>query len=111
MLQYTHGYGFAMSLAAQEGEEGTPTLVVKDLPPVATRGAPVGNPAIYYDENMPGYVIAPSGIRELDYPSGDDNVYASWALLFTSPDQWFRDSLACVVSGGGDDEAAWTVRR
>ena len=28
-LQYTHGYGFAMSLAAQEGEEGTPTLVVK----------------------------------------------------------------------------------
>ena len=33
-LQYTHGYGFAMSLAAQEGEEGTPTLVVKDLPPV-----------------------------------------------------------------------------
>jgi uncharacterized membrane protein (UPF0182 family) len=38
-LQYTHGYGFAMSLAAQEGEEGTPTLVVRDLPPVATRDA------------------------------------------------------------------------
>ena len=77
-LQYTHGYGFAMSLAAQEGEEGTPTLVVKDLPPVATRDAPVGNPAIYYGEHMPDYVIVPSGIRELDYPSGDDNVYASY---------------------------------
>ena len=77
-LQYTHGYGVAMSLAAQEGEEGTPTLVVKDLPPVATRGAPVGNPAIYYGEHMPDYVIVPSGIRELDYPSGDDNVYASY---------------------------------
>ena len=77
-LQYTHGYGFAMSLAAQEGEEGTPTLVVKDLPPVATRGAPVGNPAIYYGEHTPDYVIAPSGIPELDYPSGDDNVYGSY---------------------------------
>ena len=77
-LQYTHGYGFAMSLAAQEGEEGTPTLVVKDLPPAATRDAPVGNPAIYYGEHMPDYVIAPSGIHELDYPSGDDNVYASY---------------------------------
>ena len=77
-LQYTHGYGFAMSLAAQEGEEGTPTLVVRDLPPVATRDAPIGNPALYYGEHMPGYVIAPSGIRELDYPSGDDNVYASY---------------------------------
>ena len=31
--------------------------------------------------------------------------------LFTSPDQRFPDSLACGVSGGGDDEAAWTVRR
>ena len=77
-LQYTHGYGFAMSLAAQEGEEGTPTLVVKDLPPAATRDAPVGNPAIYYGEHTPDYVIAPSGIHELDYPSGDDNVYASY---------------------------------
>ena len=27
---------------------------------------------------MPDYVIVPSGIRELDYPSGDDNVYASY---------------------------------
>ena len=77
-LQYTHGFGFAMSLAAQEGEEGTPTLVVKDLPPVATRGAPVGNPAIYYGEHMPDYVIVPSSIPELDYPSGDDNVYGSY---------------------------------
>jgi uncharacterized membrane protein (UPF0182 family) len=77
-LQYTHGYGLAMSLAAQEGEEGTPTLVIGDLPPVATRGAPAGNPALYYGEHMPDYVIAPSGIREFDHPSGDDNVYASY---------------------------------
>ena len=77
-LQFTHGYGVAMSLATLEGEEGSPTLIVKDLPPVATRGAPVGNPAIYYGEHMPDFQIVPSGVRELDYPAGDDNVYASY---------------------------------
>ena len=69
-LQFTHGYGVAMSLATLEGEEGSPTLVVKDLPPVAIRGAPVGNPAIYYGEHMPDFQIVPSGVRELDYPRG-----------------------------------------
>jgi uncharacterized membrane protein (UPF0182 family) len=78
-LQFTHGYGVAMSLATQEDEQGTPTLVIKDLPPVATRGAPVGNPAIYYGEHVPNYHIVPSGVRELDYPAGDANVYASYA--------------------------------
>jgi uncharacterized membrane protein (UPF0182 family) len=78
-LQFTHGYGVAMSLATQEDEQGTPTLVIKDLPPGATRGAPVGNPAIYYGEHVPNYHIVPSGVRELDYPAGDANVYASYA--------------------------------
>jgi uncharacterized protein len=77
-LQFTHGYGVAMSLATQEEKEGTPTLVVKDLPPVASRGAPLGNPAIYFGEHVPDFHIVPSGIRELDYPAGDDNVYASY---------------------------------
>ena len=77
-LQFTHGYGVAMSLATQEDEQGTPTLVIKDLPPVATRGAPVGNPAIYYGEHVRDYHIVPSGVRELDHPAGDANVYASY---------------------------------
>ena len=51
-LQFTHGYGVAMTLATQEEGEGTPTLVIKDVPPVATRGAPVGNPAIYFGEHV-----------------------------------------------------------
>jgi len=77
-LQFTHGYGVAMSLATQEREDGSPTLVIKDLPPVGTRGAPVGNPAIYFGEHMPEFRIVPSSIRELDYPAGDDNVYGSY---------------------------------
>lgn len=77
-LQYTHGYGLAMTLAAQEGEQGSPTLIVKDLPPAGQRGIEVKNPAIYFGEHMPGFRIVPSDIRELDYPAGDTNVYASY---------------------------------
>ncbi len=77
-LQYTHGYGIAMSLATHENRQGVPTLVVKDLPPEAGRGLRIDRPAIYYGENMPGYRIVNTGIKELDYPRGDANVYTSY---------------------------------
>ena len=77
-LQYTHGYGLAMSLAAQEGAQGSPSLIVRDLPPVTERGVEMGRPAIYYGEHMAGFRIVPSDIRELDYPAGDENVYVSY---------------------------------
>ncbi len=77
-LQYTHGYGLAMNLVAQEGEEGTPTLLVKDLPPVAEAGLTVTQPAIYYGERVPDYRIVNSKVEELDYPRGDENVYTRY---------------------------------
>ena len=77
-LQYTHGYGLAMSLAAQEGGQGTPSLIIKDLPPVAERVLEITQPAIYYGDEMEGYRIVASGIGELDYPKGDRNVYVSY---------------------------------
>lgn len=81
VLQYTHGYGLAMSLAAHEdvSGEGVPKLVVKDLPPVAGGGLRIDQPAIYYGERMPGYRIVNTGIEEFDYPKGDANVYARYA--------------------------------
>lgn len=33
-LQYTHGYGLAMSPVSQEGTEGLPQFLIQDLPPV-----------------------------------------------------------------------------
>lgn len=74
-LQYTHGYGLAMSLAAQEGNEGSPSLIVKDLPPVTRDGIRAKKVALYYGEHTPDYRIVRTGIREFDYPKGDDNVY------------------------------------
>ncbi|HSR54966.1 MAG TPA: UPF0182 family protein, partial [Alphaproteobacteria bacterium] len=45
-LQYTHGYGLAVSLAAQEGSQGSPSLIVKDLPPVTRDGLKAGDVGI-----------------------------------------------------------------
>ncbi len=79
-LQYTHGYGLAMSLAAHEDAagEGVPTLIVKDLPPVAEGGLRVEQPAIYYGEEMAGHRVVSTTIEEFHYPSGDANVYAHY---------------------------------
>ena len=81
VLQYTHGYGLAMSLAAHDDVtgEGVPKLVVKDLPPVADDGLRIDQPAIYYGEKMPGYRVVNSGLEEFDYPRGDANVYVRYA--------------------------------
>ena len=78
-LQFTHGYGLVMSLASQEGEEGTPTFLIQDLPPRTPAGLTLDQPAIFYGEKMPGYRIVNTGVKELDYPKGDENVYTRYA--------------------------------
>lgn len=77
-LQFTHGYGLAMSLTAMKDEEGGPILVVKDIPPSSEAGLTVSNPAIYYGETMSGYQIVSTSIPEFDYPRGDKNAYVRY---------------------------------
>ena len=71
-LQFTHGYGLAMSLAAQEGEEGAPTFLVQDLPPVTKYDLEIDQAGIFYGEMMAGYRIVNTGVEEFDYPKGDE---------------------------------------
>jgi uncharacterized membrane protein (UPF0182 family) len=78
-LQYTHGYGLAMSLTAEKDAQGAPVLVVKDLPPVAESGLSVAQPAIYYGEAVSDYRIVATSVPEFDHPKGDENVYTSYA--------------------------------
>jgi uncharacterized protein len=78
-LQYTHGYGLAMSLTAEKDDQGAPVLVVKDLPPTAESGLSVAQPAIYYGEAVSDYRIVATSVPEFDHPKGDDNVYTSYA--------------------------------
>jgi len=77
-LQYTHGYGLAMSLTAEKDDQGGPVLIVKDIPPKTAGGLVVSQPAIYYGENMRGYRLVTTAVPEFDYPRGDKNVYSTY---------------------------------
>lgn len=74
-LQYTHGYGLAMSLASETDDQGGPVLVVKDIPPQSANGLEVTEPAIYYGEKMSDHLIVNTSVKEFDYPRGDENIY------------------------------------
>jgi uncharacterized protein len=88
-LQYTHGYGVVMTPGADKTPDGRPVLVIKDIPPVTPPGLAVPQPAIYYGEEDSGYRLVNTGVREFDYPKGDDNVYTSYqghgGVLLDSP--------------------------
>ena len=77
-LQFTHGYGLAMSFVSKKGQDGLPIYVIENIPPQSDYGLKVDQPAIYYGEKTPGYRIVASQIKEFDYPKGDDNVYTSY---------------------------------
>jgi uncharacterized membrane protein (UPF0182 family) len=77
-LQYTHGYGLAMAPAADKTPDGRPVFILKDIPPVTPPSLGVTQPAIYFGEEDSGYRIVNTGVSELDYPSGDDNVYTTY---------------------------------
>jgi uncharacterized membrane protein (UPF0182 family) len=77
-LQYTHGYGLVMTPGADKTPDGRPVLVIRDIPPVTPPGLEVQEPAIYYGEEESGYRLVNTGVREFDYPKGDDNVYTDY---------------------------------
>lgn len=77
-LQYTHGYGITMNEVADVGPEGTPILLVQDLPPISSVGLEIRQPAIYYGMGTPTYRIVNTDVPELAYPRGDENVYTHY---------------------------------
>ena len=87
-LIYTHGYGFTLSPVNQVDEGGLPYYFVKDIGTTTDEqatlslsrdldrdGIPIGKPRIYYGELTDNYIMTSTKVRELDYPSGEENVY------------------------------------
>ena len=76
-LQYTHGYGAAISPTTEFTREGRPEFFVKDIPPGPGKESLAGvvpeitQPQIYYGENSARYVIVNSLEPEFDYPAID----------------------------------------
>jgi uncharacterized membrane protein (UPF0182 family) len=77
-LQFTHGYGVVVNPINEVTGEGLPQLWVKDLPPKVSVDLAIERPEIYYGEAAGDYVFVQTTEREFDYPSGDENVYASY---------------------------------
>ncbi|MDH7602980.1 MAG: UPF0182 family protein [Armatimonadota bacterium] len=77
-LQYTHGYGFAMSPVNEVNSEGLPQFFVKDMPPVASVDLPIVNPGVYFGELTENYVFVNTTAPEFDYPTGDKHKATSY---------------------------------
>ncbi len=75
-LQFTHGYGLALSPVNEVTAEGLPVLLVKDIPPVGDFN--IERPEIYFGEKTDNYVIVKTNTQEFDYPMGDENVYGHY---------------------------------
>ncbi|HLY67451.1 MAG TPA: UPF0182 family protein, partial [Chloroflexota bacterium] len=75
-LQYTHGYGIAMSPVADVNSEGLPQLIEHDLPPQGP--LQITRPEIYYGTQTRNWVIVNSTQQEFDYPQGDANVFSTY---------------------------------
>ena len=71
-LSYTHGYGAVMAPSNEVSQEGDPSLVIKDIPPVSESGlgVEITRPELYYGEQTQDYAVVRSGAEEIDYSIG-----------------------------------------
>ena len=90
-LVYTHGYGFTLSPVNKVDEGGLPYYYVKDIgtgreesgnltvsSPLLRDSIPIGKPRIYYGELTDTYVMTSTKVKELDFPSGETNIYTTY---------------------------------
>ena len=63
-LKYTHGFGLAVSPTNKVSVSGQPELIVKDIPPKATKGLEIKEPRIYYGELTNDYIITNTKTKE-----------------------------------------------
>jgi uncharacterized protein len=75
-LQFTHGFGVAMSPVTEVEADGRPTFLIQDVPPVGK--IPLKRPEIYYGLKSLDFVIARSGMQEFNFPGPDGPVYTHY---------------------------------
>src|SRR6266571_4352359 len=71
--------GLTLGPVNQVTPEGLPVLFIKDLPPASSVSLRVTRPELYFGELTDSWVFARTHQREFDYPSGDENIFASYA--------------------------------
>jgi uncharacterized membrane protein (UPF0182 family) len=82
-LVYTHGFGFTMSPVNTAGPDGLPTYFVRGIDNVPSseevrQSIPIGDPRLYFGELTNTYIMTNAQVLELDYPSGNENIYTTY---------------------------------
>jgi uncharacterized membrane protein (UPF0182 family) len=77
-LEFTHGFGLVMNFVSKSIGGGFPQYLIDNVPPQSSYGLNISQPGIYYGEAMPGSRIVATGVKEFDYPKGNENVYTSY---------------------------------
>jgi len=75
-LQFTHGYGVAMSPVTEVQAGGRPAFLIRDVPPVGQ--IPLERPEIYYGLRSLDFVIARTGMQEFNYPGPEGPEYTRY---------------------------------
>ena len=75
-LQFTHGYGLAMSPVTEVEAGGRPSFFVSDVPPEGV--IPLDRPEVYYGLKSLNHVIVNSGMQEFNYPGREGPVYTHY---------------------------------
>src|SRR5437016_4737705 len=78
-LTFTHGMGLTLGPVNQVTPEGLPVLFIKDLPPASSVSLRVTRPELYFGELTDSWVFARTAQKEFDYPSGEQNIFTSYA--------------------------------
>jgi uncharacterized protein len=97
-LIYTHGYGLTLGVVNQVTPEGLPALLIQDIPPVSKTDLKVTQPEIYFGEIENDYIIVHTRQKEFNYPSGEQNVFASY------------QGKGGIPIGGFFKKALWSLR-
>lgn len=99
-LTFTHGMGLTLGPVNQVTTEGLPVLFIKDLPPASTGSLRVTRPEIYYGELSDSWVFARTRQPEFDYPSGEQNIFASYEGTGGVRVGWWLRRLVLAASFG-----------
>ncbi len=99
-LTYTHGYGLVAGPVNRISPEGLPEFFLQDIPPAGSGLPAITRPEIYYGESANDYVFVRTRSQELDYPSGDQNVYTRYQGRGGIPVNSFLAKLAFAIRFG-----------
>jgi len=67
-----------MNFVSSSTGGGLPQYLLENIPAQSQYGLTITQPEIYYGNVAPGYKIVDTGIKEFDYPKGNENVYANY---------------------------------